>query len=100
MEAVIGLVSAIIGLITAIINKKRIVELRYSHGESGGKQPVTIGKRFKRAILLSIVGIFIIGFFANSEVKEIAQVLAFVFLFLVGYQVMGMLLLIWAKLWR
>lgn len=90
------LISAILGLITAIINRKQIVQQKYS-----SSSPITIGKRFKRMIMLLVAGFVV--FLAMASFKLEPSVLGVTlgfFIILILYQFLAMLILMWAAMWR
>lgn len=58
---IIGLIAAVIGLISAFINRKQIIEYRYTSYRSTGayrSSPGGLKRRFKR-LGLAVVGVFV-----------------------------------------
>jgi hypothetical protein len=96
---IVGLISAIIGLITAIVKRKTIIELRYSYSETSS-QPVTIGKRFKRLIILAVVGFISTGIGGMVFKDAGAGIVLEVFGVLCLYQAMAIVILMFASLWK
>jgi len=104
---IIGLISAVIGLLTAIVKRKKIIELKYScevnvsGGGSASTGRITIGKRFKRLVILLAVYFVLAMILAAGKAGEGVFVpITFVFFVLAFYQLMAMVILIFVSMWR
>jgi hypothetical protein len=115
IAAVLGFVSAILGVVTALINRNRIVESRHATGSrssSATRAPVTLGKRFKRfcicvglAFLLMMTIGSLVGpgppYDRTSETWAMILLSPFLFLCLMAaYQLIAMVIVLFARLWR
>ena len=101
---VLGLISPIIGLITALINRGIIINQRYPSPARSYREPITLGKRFKRcllAIALAMVFLCLVGAAAGgSDIEEYLIWPFAICLLVAAHQFLAMFILIFVKLWR
>jgi hypothetical protein len=114
LPSVLGVVSAILGVVAAIINRRRIVELRYSIASGWNeapRKPLTVGKRFKR-LIISLVLAFgtmmllgsVVGSAPYDDTKNtlglIILVPFLVLCLMAAYQFVAIFVVLFLGLWR
>jgi hypothetical protein len=82
--AILGVLSTVVGLFTAVVNRKKIIENRTvtidsSSGDSvpGPARPGSLRRRLKKFLLcvvLSVVGLFVLGACVDGANEDFARV--------------------------
>lgn len=105
-KELLGVFVAIIGLITAVVNRKKIIETRvtstnaYSLSDDTGSTGSGLTRRFKKLLLcvvLSFVGLFIIGSLNPNEHETVFSVIVWpvlIVMIMTMYQLTAIVLVI------